>query len=85
VSENTDQKLLSAPEAACRIGLAPATLAKLRTCGGGPPFLRLGARVLYPLSLLDRWIDEQPILQSTSDGDERRRRPNAGRPPNGTK
>jgi hypothetical protein len=42
---STDEKLSTA-EAARHLGLAPATLAKMRCWGGSPPFLRLGRKVV---------------------------------------
>lgn len=35
---------------------APATLAKLRCLGGGPRFLKQGARVRYRPSALEEWL-----------------------------
>lgn len=66
MSDTNAPRLLSAREAADRTGLAPATLAKLRVRGGGPPFTKIGARALYPSGLLDEWINEQPVLRSTA-------------------
>ena len=36
--------------------LAEATLAKYRTIGGGPAFLRYGRRILYRPSALNDWL-----------------------------
>lgn len=44
------------PLAAARIGLAEATLAKLRSIGGGPPFCKLGRSVVYRVADLDEWV-----------------------------
>ena len=38
------------------VGLAPSTLNKLRCTGGGPPFLKVRARVLYRIADLDRYL-----------------------------
>jgi predicted DNA-binding transcriptional regulator AlpA len=59
-------KLLSSTAVAELVGLAPATLAKRRLTGEGPPFIKLGSRVLYPMSELQAWIDAQPRFDSTS-------------------
>jgi hypothetical protein len=59
--------LLDTFQAAERTRLARATLAKLRVTGGGPPFLRLGAKVLYDADDLDVWIAAQGKRRSTSD------------------
>ena len=65
-----------------RTGLAVATLSKLRVHGGGPPFKRIGGRVMYPEDLLEGWLDSKPVQHSTADGSTRR--PRAGRPPKNT-
>lgn len=58
--------LLSTHAAAERTGLARQTLAKLRTIGGGPPFLKLGAKVFYPIPELEAWIGQHPLRTSTA-------------------
>ena len=62
--------LLDTQQAAMRVGLARATLAKYRVVGGGPPFVKIGAKVLYPLAALDGWLDAKPLQASTSDTGE---------------
>lgn len=59
--------LLSERQLADRIGLARATLAKLRCAGGGPPFIKLGSRVFYREDDVGEWLDAQPRRRSTSD------------------
>jgi predicted DNA-binding transcriptional regulator AlpA len=58
--------LLDTRETAARAGLAPATLAKLRVRGGGPPFVKLGAKVLYPETELHAWLEA--LQRRTSTG-----------------
>lgn len=41
------------------ITVAPATLAKLASVGGGPAYQRLGNTALYPTDELDRWAIER--------------------------
>lgn len=60
-------KLLDTQQAADRLGLARATLAKLRVHGGGPAFRKLGAKVLYEESDLLDWLAQRPYRLSTSD------------------
>ena len=60
------QPKLSTPEAARLIGLSPATLSTLRTRGGGPPFLKVGSRVVYDPADLEKWLNDRRRL-STSD------------------
>jgi predicted DNA-binding transcriptional regulator AlpA len=59
-------KLLTASAVSEIVGLAPATLAKRRLSGDGPHFIKLGSRVLYPMSEVQAWIDAQPRFESTS-------------------
>lgn len=52
------------------ITIAPATLAKYASLGGGPAFNKgLGRTPLYPKDELDRWATERlgKLMRSTSD------------------
>lgn len=60
-------------EAAAYVGLKVPTLNQYRTEGGGPRFIKLGARVVYDSADLDRWL-EQHKQTSTSDKPQLRRR-----------
>ena len=61
------KRIARTPEAAEYVGLAPATLEKLRVVGGGPRFVRLGGRAIgYDVRDLDAWLDAQRH-QTTSD------------------
>ena len=57
--------LLDTIEAARRLGLAPATLSKMRVVGRSPPFIKIGTRVLYSETELAAWVDAQPRRTST--------------------
>lgn len=61
-----EQGALSTPAAAEYLGLSPATLETMRSRGGGPPFVKLGRRVVYQREDLDAWLDERK-RRSTSD------------------
>jgi hypothetical protein len=52
--------------------VAPATLAKLASVGGGPGFHRVGRIPLYPRDELDRWVTEKlgGMVMSTSEADQ---------------
>jgi energy-coupling factor transporter ATP-binding protein EcfA2/predicted DNA-binding transcriptional regulator AlpA len=58
--------MLSTRDAARYVGLAVQTLAELRVTGGGPLYHKLGRKVLYEQSELDRWIASRK-RRSTSD------------------
>jgi hypothetical protein len=60
-------------DAAKRLGLAPATLAKMRCLGGSPEFLRLGRKIVYERGALDLWVAQRRAC-STSDADRLPRR-----------
>ena len=51
------------------LALAPATLAKLASIGGGPGFHKVGRIPLYPRDELDRWAIEKlgRVVKSTSE------------------
>lgn len=52
---STTQKLRP-DEAAYFLGLSPSTLAKMRLRGDGPPYAKLGKRVVvYDLNDLEKW------------------------------
>ena len=70
VPNESAAKVFEAPAAARYLGLAPATLAKLRCCGGSPEFLKLGRKVVYERRALDIWLDRRRAV-STSDADLR--------------
>lgn len=38
------------------------TLMNWRSCGQGPPFVKVGSSVLYRLASVDRWLDGQEKL-----------------------
>jgi len=55
--------LLSTADAASYLGLKPQTLRIWRVDGGGPPYIRYGAKgrgtVAYKISDLEAWLDER--------------------------
>jgi predicted DNA-binding transcriptional regulator AlpA len=48
-------RFLNVQEAARFLGLSVSTLNKLRLSGSGPPYMKLGRRVLYDLRDLASW------------------------------
>jgi len=60
-----DDTTLNVQAAARLIGLSVATLAKMRCAGGGPPFLKLGRRVLYDRADIKAWLDARRVRNTT--------------------
>ena len=56
-------------ERAHGVQVAPATLAKYATVGGGPSYQKCGRAPLYPVTELDRWACERlgALVRSSSD------------------
>ena len=63
---STLSEYLTPPEAAAFTRLAVQTLAKLRCAGGGPQFVKISRRVVYPRASLQAWMDAR-VRSSTSD------------------
>jgi hypothetical protein len=60
----TDETLLSTREAAAFLGVRPRTLEHWRLVGGGPPFVRVGRRLVrYRLGALRAFLGE-PLLNT---------------------
>lgn len=57
VMPSSRDPLLDEQAAAELLGVAAATLRKWRVYGDGPEFCKIGRRVRYRLSALDRFID----------------------------
>jgi predicted DNA-binding transcriptional regulator AlpA len=66
---DAQRTVLPTLHAATYLGLSPKTLETLRTRGGGPPFLKLGRRVVYRKADLDTWLAAR-VRRSTSDPGE---------------
>lgn len=54
-----DSRLLNVTEAAQRLAVSTSYLNKLRVTGGGPPFVKIGARVAYDPADLVAWVETQ--------------------------
>jgi predicted DNA-binding transcriptional regulator AlpA len=54
-------QLLKTSEAAEYLRFSASQLNNWRSEGGGPPFCKLGGRVLYRLKDLDRWLDARTV------------------------
>lgn len=62
-------KLLSTGDAAERLGVSGSYLNKLRVTGGGPAFLKIGARVAYDPADLVAWLDAQRRSSTHDQGE----------------
>ncbi|GAB5509536.1 MAG: hypothetical protein Rhims3KO_09370 [Hyphomicrobiales bacterium] len=58
--------VLSADQVASQLDLSPSTLAKMRLSGNGPPYSKLGRRVVYRPEDIDAWIASRRF-RSTSE------------------
>ena len=61
-------QFLTAQEVSSRYGgkISVRTLGNWRNLGMGPPFSKIGGRVLYPLAKLVEW-EQRNTVQSTSE------------------
>lgn len=59
---------LNTKQAAAEYGLSVSYLNKLRVSGGGPPYAKIGRRVLYRRCDLERWISMR-VRHHTSNDD----------------
>jgi hypothetical protein len=63
---NDSPKLENVNQAAERLGVSVSYMNKMRLVGGGPRFIKMGARVLYDPADLAAWLDAQK-RSSTSE------------------
>lgn len=49
-------KKVTTKSAAARIGSTVSTLTKLRLTADGPPFYKIGRKVVYDIDELDEWM-----------------------------
>ena len=67
-SEGVACRVLRTAQAAQYLGLSSSTVEKMRVCGRGPRFLRLGGRAVgYDIRDLDAWLDAQREASSDND------------------
>jgi predicted DNA-binding transcriptional regulator AlpA len=57
--------------AAERIGLAPKTLDNWRSLGTGPPFYKLGGRIVYDDAEVDAWMAKRRRTSTSDPGPNR--------------
>jgi hypothetical protein len=61
----TDDPILDAKAAARFLGVAIATLAKMRCKGGSPPFIKAGRKILYRKVDLIAWRNVRLVRNTT--------------------
>lgn len=62
-----ERAYLTSKEVADRWRLSDKTLANWRHAGKGPPFIRVGSRVLYPIEGINAWERLAPGWLSSED------------------
>lgn len=66
IGQNNSPESVATHQAARKLGVSPRTLEKWRITGDGPPFIKVGRRVVYRQCDLDEWLQAHRRL-STSD------------------
>ncbi|MGY4478630.1 helix-turn-helix transcriptional regulator [Bradyrhizobium sp. USDA 3364] len=68
MTDDPQETFLTVNELSARYGgkVKVRTLNNLRFVGGGPPFVKIGGRVLYKLSQVVEW-EEQRNVRTTSE------------------
>lgn len=66
-TSTADTAFLTLDKAALYLGIAPNTLYVWRHRRQGPPSFRMGGRVMYRISALDEWVNEQERADSRSN------------------
>lgn len=59
---------LTASEMAKELGLHPSTLAKWRMVRRGPPFVRMGKRIMYSIVSFRIWLDTCEVVPVLNRG-----------------
>jgi predicted DNA-binding transcriptional regulator AlpA len=65
VTMETIMETLSVPQAATYTNLSKSSLDKLRVYGGGPLYIKVGARVVYDRIDLDTWLIGRKIANTS--------------------
>lgn len=60
-SSEPSARYLTTREAADYLRLSPRTLEKKRIHADGPPYCKLGSRVVYSRAALDEWVAAQTV------------------------
>jgi predicted DNA-binding transcriptional regulator AlpA len=76
-------RFLRTKEAAKRIGFSPKTLQNWRSSGKGPPWLRIGGKVVYEVAPFDAWCTRNLLPRSSAHSTEPLKAPEAAQAPAG--
>jgi len=66
VAAKLELRYFTTAQVAAYTGLSESYFEKARLRGDGPPFIKIGTRVLYDVRLLDEWLASRR-MRSTSD------------------
>ena len=73
-------ELLNEHELAAFLRVSPRTLQNWRVTGGGPEFIKLGARVLYSREKITAYLEDRQRVSTSDDGSEANRENGRSRP-----
>ena len=62
----SDEEYLDTIQESEEFNIPKRTLESMRQNGGGPPYIKVGSRVLYPKRLSKEWMQDR-LCTSTSD------------------
>jgi predicted DNA-binding transcriptional regulator AlpA len=65
-----NRQMLRTPQAAQYLGISVSTLTKLRVCGSGPIFCKVGRVVVYDPNDLDTWLASCRRTSTSDNGKE---------------
>jgi excisionase family DNA binding protein len=71
--ETSTDKLFIVPEAAEFLRISVSTLERFRQTGEGPPYVKLGGRVLYREQDLEEYI-KRHVIRSTAEWHAKRKK-----------
>lgn len=66
---NDDQMFFSPKETAACLHVSEPTLSQWRKAGTGPPFSRIGRRILYRKSAIERFVRRRQVCPGVDTGD----------------
>lgn len=64
--DESEKSFLTQKEVAAILRRSTAWCERVRWCGGGPPFVKIGGRILYPTQSFWQWVEEHPLKSSTT-------------------